>query len=258
MKFYIVDAFTKGTFRGNPAAVCYLEKILPEEKMQEIANEFNLSETAFVCPNSDNGYNLRWFTPKCEVDLCGHATLATAAALYDMGLNGTYHFSTKSGVLEVGKTKEGFAMNFPSQGNFSSIDQSLKLNGLKIINQVQAHDDILIEVEDSQALKKWQPDIEELSKPNCRGVIVTAKDSTGEYDFISRFFGDKVGVMEDPVTGSAHCKLTPYWSKKLAKRNFRALQASERGGVLGLELKNERIIFSAEAKIFAKGELIYQ
>ena len=182
IKFWIVDAFTKDQHRGNPAAVCYLDKFLSDEKMQEIANEFNLSETAFVCPNLDSGYNLRWFTPKCEVDLCGHATLATAAALYDLGLEGPYHFSTRSGILKVKRTSDGFAMDFPAQGEFSPFEQELNLQGLKIINQVRAHDDIILEVDSFEDLKAWNPDMESIKKFSAEGLLLRQRILLGEFD----------------------------------------------------------------------------
>ena len=259
MKYWIVDAFTKEQFRGNPAAVCIVDEWPKESLMQTIAGEFNLSETAFAKQSGPTHFELRWFTPKCEVDLCGHATLATSVIIFDTRTVGEkcIEFKTRSGILKVEKDKEYFILDLPSQGHFSSFSGELDAfdQSVKIVSTVKALDDLIVEIDSDEVLRKLTPNIEKLAKIDCRGIIVTARASSGQSDFISRFFAPKVGVNEDPVTGSAHCKLAPYWATKLGKNTLKAYQASERGGWLDLELSDDRVKIKGNAVISASGEL---
>ena len=214
--------------------------------MQVVASEINLSETAFACETKPGEYGLRWFTPACEVKLCGHATLATAHVLFnELNIDAeTVTFDTLSGKLRVQKHSDGIMMDFPSQDTFSDFnDEALAacFPGMKLLDCKKATDDIIVRTESAEMVRKYQPKLQQLSEIPCRGVILTAEDESKEHDFVSRFFGPKVGVPEDPVTGSAHCKLTPYWAELLGKTKLLAYQASSRGGRLSLELKEDRV-----------------
>lgn len=260
MKFWTVDAFAQEIFHGNPAAVCIIPNQLESSLMQKIAAEFNLSETAFARQMDPNRFELRWFTPKCEVDLCGHATLATSFVLFQTQLVQGHEiiFQTHSGELKVVNETGCIAMDFPSQGKF--LNYTGDLGGafdrqLNVLSAVRALDDLIIEIDSDSDVRELVPNIGKLSKIDCRGIIVTAQDRTGQYDFISRFFAPRVGVNEDPVTGSAHCKLVPYWAEKIGKTAFKAYQASERGGCLDLELVGERVKMRGTAVISTAGEL---
>ena len=189
------------------------------------------------------------------MNLCGHATLAASWFLDHVGEETPLHFHTRSGKLTVEKNEKGFTLDFPSQGKFSKYEKEIKLEGLSIIHQSLAYDDLILEVNSSENLKKWKPDFNLINQFDVRGVIITAKDESGEYDFISRFFAPRVGVNEDPVTGSAHCKLVPYWNKKLDKKDFKAFQASKRGGSLLLSLESNRVKLTGSAKCFSQGNL---
>lgn len=250
MTIYQVDAFTNKPFSGNPAGVCITKNPLDERTMQSIAAEMNLAETAFLVKGAE-GYSLRWFTPKAEVDLCGHATLASAHILYQKGFLASAEravFHTKSGVLYAKKQGDLITLDFPSEpAEKIDVPQDLeRALGEKILYCGQNRMDILVELENEEAVKSLKPDIALLSSiSDVRGVIVTARAK--EYDFVSRFFAPAVGIDEDPVTGSAHCCLAPYWSKKTGKTSFKAYQASERGGELFCELSGERVYISGNA-----------
>lgn len=257
MKIYQVDAFTEKPFSGNPAGVYVLSEKLDEKLMQNIAREMNLSETAFLVKNSD-GYDLRWFTPGGEIDLCGHATLASAHILWEKGYLKNDHearFRTKSGLMTAKINNGWIELNFPAlpeekteppAGLLESLGVEATYIGKNIF-------DYLVEVESEETVRTMKPDFVKLSKVPARGVIVTAR--AGGYDFVSRFFAPEVGIWEDPVTGSAHCCLGPYWQKKLKKDEFIAYQASERGGVLKVKAIGERVLISGKAVTVLEGEL---
>ena len=218
MKFCTVDAFTDTLFKGNPAAVCVVEAFPTDEFMQSIATEVNLSETAFIVPLKSNHFDIRWFTPKTEVALCGHATLAAAHVLWtEMEIVTTeeIYFESKSGVLKAWRDEDGITLDFPAHYvEPISIPEGL-LEALNVapVSVGQANDDYLVELRSAQDVIDLVPDIAHLVDIDCRGVIVTAEGGPdADYDFISRFFAPKVGVPEDPVSGSAHCKLATYWS----------------------------------------------
>ncbi len=270
---YQVDAFTNEAFKGNPAAVCILSKDYDDSTLQKIAAEMNLSETAFVRVQDkstmvkENVFPLRWFTPQVEVNLCGHATLATAAVLfYEIGIESDeVFFDTLSGRLSAKKINGGVALNFPKNEPEQIQVQDELLSALGINQYVNAAyaegvTDILIELETELEVKYLKPDFSRLTKLSLdreiRGVMVTAK-GTGDVDFVSRFFAPWVGIDEDPVTGSAHTILTPYWSKKLHKNAMKARQVSARGGELTVRLlETERVEIVGKTKLVVKGELL--
>ena len=259
MKIYQVDAFTEKPFKGNPAAVCIFEEHADETWMQNVAKEMNLSETAFLIRYKD-GYNLRWFTPNSEVDLCGHATLASAHILWEKGYlrkDQEVEFYTKSGILTA-KIDEGWIqLNFPATHE-ERVESPVELIHALGVNPVYVGKNIfdyIVEVESEDIIYNIKPDFTMLLKVPMRGVIVTAKSK--EYDFISRFFAPAVGVFEDPVTGSAHCCLGPYWMKKLGKDSFAAYQASERGGILKVKVAGDRVLIFGKAVTVMEGQLLY-
>ncbi len=260
MKIYQVDAFTEKPFSGNPAGVCVLSEKLDEKLMQNIAREMNLSETAFLVKNKD-GYNLKWFTPDSEVDLCGHATLASAHILWEKGYlkeDQEAKFSTKSGLLTAKMNKGWIELNFPAlpEEKTKPPAELLESLGVEAVYVGKNIFDYLVEVESEEIVRTMKPDFVKLSKVPARGIIVTARARSGEHDFVSRFFAPEVGVWEDPVTGSAHCCLGPYWQKKLNKNEFMAYQASERGGVLKVKVIGERVLISGKAFTVLEGELL--
>ncbi len=263
VKIYQVDAFTEQPYKGNPAAVCLLEETKDETWMQAVANENNLSETAFVLPEND-GYKLRWFTPKNEVKLCGHATLASAHILYEeklLPLNIPARFYTLSGLLTASYYEDTnlIELDFPATAVIPCEPPSglVEALGIKPIFIGRSDDDYLIEVASEDEVKDAAPDFGRLTQVSCRGVIVTALSKSRNCDFISRFFAPAVGVNEDPVTGSAHCRLTPYWQAKLKKNEFIAYQASKRGGFLQLVAAGDRVRIGGKAVTVLKGELIF-
>ncbi len=225
LSIYQVDAFTDKPFFGNPAGVCVLPEQVTDEWMQKIAMEMNLSETAFLI-KQDDGYNLRWFTPNVEVDLCGHATLASAHILWEQNYlpeNEEARFHTKSGLLTAKNIDNGWIeLNFPTEpdNETSSPNGLFKSLGVDAIYIGKNRFDYIIEVSSEEAVWELKPDFNALGKISCRGVIVTSKSASKEYDFVSRFFAPGVGVNEDPVTGSAHCCLAPYWKKRLNKNQL--------------------------------------
>lgn len=266
---YQVDAFTDETFKGNPAAVCLLKKHYDDHVLQSIAAEMNLSETAFVLEEKpfkeSAAFSLRWFTPKVEVSLCGHATLATAAVLfYDIGISmDEISFETKSGTLIAKKDKDGILLNFPIDDPVKidpphDLLDAVGITDFKNMAYAKRTKKLLIHLLDEKDVKNLKPNFELLksitTKEEIRGVIVTA--SSQQYDFISRYFAPWVGINEDPVTGSAHTVLTPYWSKIVGKREMLAYQASSRGGKLIVRLTaNNRVELIGNAVIVLKGEL---
>ncbi|MCB1116298.1 MAG: PhzF family phenazine biosynthesis isomerase [Chlamydiia bacterium] len=253
MQIFVVDAFTSQPFKGNPAAVVIVEEFPSDEMCLKIAGEMNLSETAFVKKAAVKQFYIRWFTPLVEAKLCGHATLAAAHILFEQGITNTLHFDSLSGLLTVEKNEKGITLDFPLQ----ETGDSIKLENIlpvPMISAVKAHDCIIIELENEPTVRTLQVNPEELIKVDCRGIIVTAKGE-GQYDFISRFFAPKVGIHEDPVTGSAHCKLAHYWMKKLQKTTFKAYQASKRGGELFLEIKEDRVHITGKAVTILAGKI---
>ena len=255
-----VDAFTDRPFSGNPAAVCVLDGPAEESWMRHVALEMNLSETAFLHPN-DNGYNLRWFTPTTEVDLCGHATLASAHVLWEQGHIGPdkeARFSTKSGLLLARQANGWIELDFPARPETEAVppDGLVEALGAVPLYVGRNGSDYLVQVESEETVRKLNPDIGLLVKVDCRGVIVTARAGTSEYDFVSRFFAPRSGISEDPVTGSAHCCLGPFWAKRLDKQEFTAYQASARGGMLRVRVRDDRVYISGQAVTVLRGELV--
>lgn len=256
---YQVDAFTSQPFKGNPAAVCVLQGPVSARWMQSLAAEMNLSETAYLHPEKD-GWRLRWFTPTTEVDLCGHATLASARVLFDLHpdlIAKGIEFFTRSGSLYARWEAGRVVLNFPAMRftRFSYERDVIRAVGFEPIDAVFSGDYFLFQAEDPRRVRTAQPDIGALLKLPMPEVIITARSDQPQYDFISRFFAPQLGVDEDPVTGSAHCLLAPFWAEKLGQREFDAYQASERGGELHLQLMDDRVLISGEAVIVIKGEL---
>ncbi len=258
MKFpiYQVDAFTDKPFGGNPAAVCPLNEWISDELMQKIAAENNLSETAFFVKEGDV-YGLRWFTPAVEVDLCGHATLATAHVLFEeLGYEKeAINFETRSGRLIVQKEGDRFLMDFPSDlmPKVEAPPILFQALGIKPTSDVYKTDDYMLVLKSEKEVSGLRPDFSLMKKVKARGVIVTAKGE--EVDFVSRFFAPQSGIDEDPVTGSAHTKLTPYWSDVLGKKEMEARQISSRSGVLTVRYKGERVEILGKAVTVLRGEI---
>lgn len=254
---YQADAFTDKLFGGNPAAICPLTKWLPDDVMQQIAKENNLAETAFFV-KTGNGYLLRWFTPEYEIDLCGHATLASAHILFtELGYNSdTIHFETiKAGTLVVKKDGDKYMMDFPSRPPIpieipNGLQEAL---GGKQPKAILRSRDYFVVYEKEEDIRELSPDFAALAKMDTVGIIVTAQGN--EVDFVSRFFAPGAGIPEDPVTGSAHCNLIPYWAKKLGKDKLHAYQLSARKGELWCELKGDRVLMSGKAVTYLKGEI---
>ncbi|RIW15748.1 PhzF family phenazine biosynthesis protein [Algoriphagus lacus] len=248
----VVDAFTDKPFSGNPAGVCLLEKTLSAEQMQAIAMEMNLSETAFVERTAEHGvFSLRWFTPTLEIDLCGHATLASSFWMLQSGWaheGETIRFQTRSGELRVKSEGGWLIMDFPLIPTFTDTHPrfSLELFGNPIVHAAQLRKNWIFELESEKAVRELIPDFGEIAENSEEGFIVTAKGD-GQYDIVSRFFGPNVGVPEDPVTGFAHCALMDYWNQKTGKTQLKAYQASKRGGELFLEKHDDRVMIKGKA-----------
>lgn len=259
-KIYQVDAFAEKLFSGNPAAVCVLEKWLDDSIMQNIAMENNLAETAFVT-GSGNKYEIRWFTPTVEVELCGHATLAASYVLfnfYDVQGNTIEYKSLYSGRLKVEKKEDKLFLDFPADElkEANDFEQVKKGIGIAPKELYRGKTDFLAVINSEEELINLQVSIPEINNLDARGLIVTAKG--GEYDFVSRFFAPQCGVDEDPVTGSAHTSLTPYWAKRLGKNRLKAKQISKRGGVLDCEYSGDRVFIGGKAKLYLKGEIFFE
>jgi PhzF family phenazine biosynthesis protein len=255
---YVVDAFTDKTFKGNPAAVCITSEPLDDILMQSIATEMNLSETAFLYSQQD-GYSLRWFTPNAEVELCGHATLASAHILWETEILSKEQqaiFHTKSGLLTASKYDSWIQLNFPAEPVNESECPSELIEALKIdpVYVGRNRFDYFIEIASEDVIKNLSPNFSMLGMIKTRGINITSKSK--DFDFISRCFFPALGVNEDPVTGSAHCGLAPYWSKKLNKTEMYAYQASARGGKLKIELQKDRVLIAGQAVTVMKNELL--
>jgi len=260
LNIFQADAFTGKTFKGNPAAVIPLTKWLPVDIMQSIANENNLSETAFFVPaENETHYELRWFTPVTEVDLCGHATLAAAHILFNhLGYQKSkIEFITKSGELSVIQEGKYYSMNFPATRPEKTDPDPILLEALGLENaDIFFNTDYLVIVENEEIVNSLSPDFSKLKEVKTRGVIVTA--ASEEYDFVSRFFAPAVGINEDPVTGSAHTLLTPYWAEKLNKKNMTAAQLSSRGGEIICNLNDKRVVLKGKAVTYMKGVIFME
>jgi PhzF family phenazine biosynthesis protein len=260
MRLLQIDAFTDAPFRGNPAAVCLLDRERDASWMQNVGSEMNLSETAFLLPR-DDGWSLRWFTPAVEVALCGHATLASAHALWEEKLlapGDVARFHTKSGLLTAMQRDGLIELDFPATHEEKSdapphLLEALGVTSPRYVGRNKF--DYLVEVGSEEELRSLKPDHARLRQIPVRGVIVTSRASNGGYDFVSRFFAPGSGVDEDPVTGSAHCCLAPYWAERLKKREFNAYQASARGGMLRLRLDGDRVKLAGRAVTVFRGEL---
>ena len=265
METYIVDAFTNKAFKGNPAGVCLVTEILSEELMQSIAQELNLSETAFLTYISKGKYAIRYFSPIMEIPLCGHATLASAKVLFENSDVQEIHFTTIENLnLVVKKENKAICMEFPTYKleKTEVNPKMLEALGINEINNClfnKESDILVLEIEDLNTLINLEPNFSELihTHDSISGVAVTAKDGSGDFDFQSRFFWPWSGSNEDPVTGVIHTFLTPYWGEKLEKTNMRARQTSKRSGILNLELTNNKsLILKGEAVLVFKGNLL--
>jgi PhzF family phenazine biosynthesis protein len=257
---YQVDAFTDTPFAGNPAAVCLLSEPKSERWMQSVAKEMNLSETAFLHQRAD-GYDLCWFTPACEVDLCGHATLASAHVLWQTGMldaGEEARFHTRSGVLTAQRSAAEIVLNFPATPE-EPVDPPIDLGralGIAPKYVGKSRYDYLVEADSEATVRGLAPDFELLRELSTRGVMVTSLASTRGFDFVSRFFAPGAGVDEDPVTGSAHCCLGPYWSARLGTEELLGYQASERGGIVRVRVAGDRVYLGGQAVTVLRGELI--
>jgi PhzF family phenazine biosynthesis protein len=259
MRALVVDAFTDVAFRGNPAGVVLLDAAADPAWMQQVAAELKHSETAFVRRRDDGDHDLRWFTPAVEVDLCGHATLASTHALAEGGAGSRFRFHTRSGILTTTVDGDGLiGMDFPAQPP-APIEEPAGLQdalGVRVRGVYGNGIDVLAEVEDESVVAGLAPDVEALRAVECRGVTVTAAAAEGgDEDFVSRFFAPRVGVAEDPVTGSAHCLLTPFWAARLGRSTMSARQLSVRGGRLRVELRGERVVLRGSAVTVLEGTL---
>ncbi len=256
-----MDAFTGDPFDGNPAAVCLLAEPAEKAWMQSVAREMNLSETAFVVPRPE-GFELRWFTPVTEVDLCGHATLASAHVLWETDVaprNGHIRFQTRSGVLTARSAGERIALDFPATPAREAEPPtgfSQALGVVPLWTGRTASADWLVELAEEGTIRGLEPDFRRLATIPARGVIVTGPSDDERFDFVSRFFAPRVGIDEDPVTGSAHCALAPYWVHRLGRNPLVGRQVGPRGGVVHVRDKGDRIDLEGRAVIVMRGELL--
>jgi PhzF family phenazine biosynthesis protein len=255
-----IDAFTDRPFAGNPAAVCLMEKPPEDSWMQLVAREMNLSETAFLLPR-DDGFGLRWFTPTVEVDLCGHATLACAHFLWEQGhlaAGQLARFHTRSGLLTAEKQGTWIEMDFPAtpaepEASAAFLESALRVKA-SFVGRTRF--DYVVEAASEEAVRSIKPDFEALGRLQARGVIVTSRASGSGYDYVSRFFAPAFGIDEDPVTGSAHCCLGPYWKERLGRDDLIGFQASARGGFVRTRCVGDRVRISGQAVTVFRGELV--
>ncbi len=255
-----VDAFTSQPFAGNPAGVCVLDGPRPDGWMQAVAREMNLSETAFLVPEAD-GFRLRWFTPAVEVDLCGHATLASAHVLYEsarLAAGAEARFHTRSGLLTARRDGDWIAMDFPAVHATPAPAPAglLEALGAEPVAVARSRFDYLVELAGAAGVRDLAPDLHRLKVVEARGVIVTARSDVPEYDIVSRFFAPRAGVDEDPVTGSAHCSLGPWWAGRLGRDTLVAYQASARGGILHLRMRGDRVELRGRAVTVLRGTIL--
>jgi PhzF family phenazine biosynthesis protein len=256
--FFQVDAFTREPFAGNPAAVCLLPEPREAGWMQAVAAEINLSETAFLCRQGE-GFDLRWFTPAVEVDLCGHATRASAHVLWEAGYlapDAAARFFTRSGLLTARRAGDWIELDFPAEPAEPADAPEAMVRALGSTPAFVGKNrmDYLVEVEDEQILRDLKPHFPLLATLPARGIIVTSQSESPAYDFVSRFFAPAAGIDEDPVTGSAHCCLGPFWGSRLGKEEMLAYQASARGGVVRVRLGGERVYLGGQAVTVVSGE----
>lgn len=255
-----VDAFTDRPFRGNPAAVCILERPAPDPWMQSVALEMNLSETAFVHPSGD-AWSLRWFTPAVEVELCGHATLAAAHVLWEtqrLRSDEIARFDTKSGRLTAARKGDKIELDFPARTAVITAAPAGLVDalGVRAVEVARSRYDWLVEVETEADVVACKPDFGRLKQVDARGIMITSRSSDPAFDIVSRFFAPAAGIDEDPVTGSAHCTLGPWWGTKLRRRELVARQASARGGTLHLTIAGDRVKLAGGAVTVLRGELV--
>ena len=260
MRYFVVDAFADELFRGNPAGVCILDNWVDDNLLQNIASENNLAETAFVVQNGSQ-YDLRWFTPEVEIDLCGHATLASAFIIinfFDKN-NHFLSFNTKSGILTVNfnKINDLYEMDFPARKpQKTEINQIVQKSINAQIKEAYISRDLLLLIDTEEQVKNLEIDFDKIKTiKDCFAFIVTAKSSSKEYDFVSRFFAPNAGIIEDPVTGSSHSTLIPFWAEKLNKNKLIAKQLSKRGGILFCENNGNRVKISGKAKLYLEGKI---
>ena len=259
MRLYAVNAFTDGPDSGNPAAVCILEEEIPDRTKQQIASRANLPDTAFLL-RRDGVFELRWFTPKMEVDLCGHATLASAHILFTLGILPDMEdavFSTKSGILAARRKSDLIEMDFPSEDPW---EVEMPEDLLMAISQVPVYVgrnrlDYIALYESEETVRSAVPELGHVRRLDSRGLIITSVSSSRRYDFVSRFFAPNAGIDEDPVTGSAHCCLCPFWSRRLGKRELTGYQASERGGLVHARVLEKRVLLSGRAVVAGSFEI---
>jgi predicted PhzF superfamily epimerase YddE/YHI9 len=265
IKISQVDAFTDRRFAGNPAAVCVLSEPADDRWMQDVAAEMNLSETAFARRLDRTKFSLRWFTPRSEVDLCGHATLATSHILWEEGHlrpDEPALFETRSGLLTARPGPAGIELDFPSEPVAREVDDPRELAelnsalGAPVRFAGRNRFDLLVELDDADLVRGLRPDIRRLEQFPVRGVIVTGRSRSAECDFVSRFFAPLVGIDEDPVCGSAHCCLGPYWAEKLGRSDLVAHQVSCRGGVVNVRVRGSRVVLIGRAVTVLRGELV--
>ncbi len=255
-----VDAFTDRPFSGNPAAVCILDGMVEEWWMQDVAREMNLSETAFLLPHED-GFDLRWFTPATEVELCGHATLASAHVLWEEGhlaSDEEARFHTRSGPLRARRVEDWIELDFPAEPAEEAAAPSRLAAALGVEPRWVGRNrfDLLVELGEEKEVRTLKPDLSLLREIPARGVIVTSPAVSERFDFVSRFFGPRVGVDEDPVTGSAHCALAPFWSVRLGRNELVGYQVSSRGGVVRTRWEGDRVALGGQAVTVLRGELV--
>jgi PhzF family phenazine biosynthesis protein len=260
LPLYQVDAFTDQPFAGNPAAVCLLPGPRDPAWMQHVAMEMNLAETAFLHPEAD-GYDLRWFTPTVEVDLCGHATLASAHILWEQNRlepSEPARFHTRSGLLWASRRADGIELDFPATPASPAAPPAGLVAALGVTPQFigKTRFDYLIQVDTEATVRGLQPDHAALAQLGVRGAIVTAQATTPGFDFVSRFFATGSGIPEDPATGSSHCALAPFWSERLGKEEMTGYQASPRGGVIGVRMVRDRVKLRGQAVTVLRGELL--
>jgi PhzF family phenazine biosynthesis protein len=261
IRIYQVDSFTNVPFKGNPAGVCLLDEPADDAWMQHVAAEMNLSETAFVLQREDGAADLRWFTPAIEVELCGHATLATAHILWETGIlspDTRARFHTASGLLTADRKSDRIELDFPANPPEAAKPPPGLLDALGVTAAYvgKTRFDYLVEAEDAGVVRSAAPDFRKLKHLDARGVMITARSDDDEFDFVSRFFAPGVGVDEDPVTGSAHCAMAPYWAKKLGRDEVVGYQASARGGVVHCRIAGDRVLLSGHAVTVLCGQLV--
>jgi PhzF family phenazine biosynthesis protein len=260
LPLYLVDAFTDRPFAGNPAAVCFLDQPQAAKWMQAVAAELNLSETAFVTP-SPAAFDLRWFTPTTEVDLCGHATLASAHCLWEAGLlapDAPARFDTRSGRLTATRHEEWITLDFPATPVTAAPPPAGLVEALGVTPVFTGRSvfDVFAVLERAEQVRRLRPDLAGIARIPARGLIVTAAADEPGVDFVSRFFAPAVGIPEDPVTGSAHCALAPYWAQRLGRNRLVGYQVSARGGTVRTALRGDRVLLSGQAVTVIQGEIV--